>query len=61
MVCVGVWVCAPLTLPISPGDAVLLVPRDAQVTRPLPCGHDEAGGRVEGLLAALVSGLRRWR
>ena len=40
-----------------PGDAELLVPRDAQVARALSGGQHEAGRRVHGLLPTLGRGL----
>ena len=38
----------------SPGDAVLLISRDAQVTRPLACSEDELGRGVKRLLPPFV-------
>lgn len=46
--------CSHETEYFSPGDAVLLVSRDAQVAWPLACSQDKLRPRVERLLSSFV-------
>lgn len=39
---------------LSPGDAVLLVSRDAQVAWPLACSQDKLCCRVKGLFSSFI-------